>query len=583
MKGGILPPMRRLVSYMGHFRWRVACIIALGLATSVLSAVAPSLLGEFTDGLSVTLESGGPIDLDALLVTALSLVVVFAVAMVTQAAGMRLTWVTEERLGDRLRVDMSRKISRMPVGLMDSTDTGDSLSRLVNDTDTLRMRSVESVTDVVEAVVTLIACAVAMVLLEPVLAAVAFIGPATGLVVIYAITRTTQRFYRAQSRDLGSINGIIEETYRSLDVVDSFNALPKVRERFAEVNGRLFSSAIRARFAEGLLPEAMSFVSNLTYVLVCVVGSILILDGTSSLGTLVAFIVYVKMVSTPMEHITRSVGAVQEVAASSERVFEFLDREEIPPEDPETDLWEVKGDVSFSSVRFSYRPGDEVLHGLDLQVSAGQKVAIVGPTGSGKTTIANLLLRFYDPDSGTISVDGCDLRSLARSDVRRMFAVVPQDSWLFRGSLRDNLLLGNGDVSDDRIAEVCGSMGLGEFVDLSEEGIGSTIDPDSLSAGQRQLLSIARAALRDAPMLVLDEATSSVDAYTESVIQAALDRISEGRTSFVIAHRLSTIVNADRIVVMRDGRVVESGTHGELMEAGGFYRQLYDSQFEGCD
>jgi ATP-binding cassette subfamily B protein len=484
-----------------------------------------------------------------------------------------------------MRKDLSRKVSRIPVGSLDKMRKGDILSRFVNDIDTMRLRSVESITRTGESLIMLIGCVVIMTFIDWRLMLAAMLPMLIGFVGMRVVVRFSHKYYRAQSRNLGKMNTIVEETYRGLNVITLYNGLDDVKAKFMGVNKDLYSVSFRSRMMGELMPSISGLVNNMGYVSVCIVASLLILDGSATFGTLVAFIAYVKICNRPIMSLSNTVGGLQEVAAAAERIFEFLDTPEMEDESGKGVIdGPIEGKVRFNDVCFSYNPGTEVIHDLNLDVAPGMRIAIVGPTGAGKTTISNLLLRYYDPDSGSITLDGVKLTDLRREEVRKQFGVVLQDVWLFKGTIRQNLVFGSEDVPEERIMEACRAVGLEHFINAHPEGLDTYINnPDSLSSGQKQQISIARAIIKDAPMLIMDEATSSVDTRTEAVIQDAMDQLMKGRTSFVIAHRLSTIKNADHIIVIRKGEIIERGTHEELLSKGGFYRSLYDSQFEFCD
>ncbi|MGN0098328.1 MAG: ABC transporter ATP-binding protein, partial [Candidatus Methanomethylophilaceae archaeon] len=482
------------------------------------------------------------------------------------------------------RDDLSRKMNRLAVGDLDSRSTGDVMSRMTNDTDTVSNSCAESISMTCTSMAMLVGSLVMMFYTEWRLAMFAMVPTAIGFCILYVITHRTQRFFAAQQRDLGRMNGLIEEIYYGHDIVDLYNGREESERRFTEINGSLYHSAFLARFLTGMMPQLMNFISNLGYVIVCVVGSMMIIEGSIGYGVIVAFIVYIRQFTQPISQLADSTAMMQSVASASERVFEFLDLEEMGPSPATVEDGVVRGRVEFRDVRFSYIPGKEVIHGLNLTVELGSKIAIVGPTGSGKTTIANLLMRFYDVDSGDILIDGISISRMSREQVHDVFSMVLQDSWLFKGTVRENIAFTRTDVDDATVMEACEAVGIREFIESLPDRYDTVIDDRSgLSAGQRQQITIARAIVKDAPMTILDEATSSVDTRTEKRIQSAMDRLTRGRTSFVIAHRLSTIRNSDLIIVMKDGDVIESGTHEELLKADGFYRMLYDSQFEGCE
>ena len=576
--------MKRLLSYMGPYRKDLFLGIACTLISSILALIGPQYLSSIADGISAGILTGSEIDLGGIAATGIMLIVIYVTSTLFATGEHYIIASASEKIGARMRDDLSRKMNRLAVGDLDSKSTGDVMSRMTNDTDTVSNSCAESISMTCTSLAMLIGSLVMMFYTEWRLALFAMVPTAIGFCILYVITHRTQRFFAAQQRDLGRMNGLIEEIYYGHDIVDLYNGKEESGRRFAEINGSLYHSAFLARFLTGMMPQVMNFISNLGYVIVCVAGSMMVIEGSIGYGVIVAFIVYIRQFTQPIAQLADSTAMMQSVASASERVFEFLDLEEMEPS-PSAEMDEkVRGRVEFKDVRFGYIAGKEVIHGLNLTVEPGSKIAIVGPTGSGKTTIANLLMRFYDVDSGDILVDGISTRKMSREQVHDMFSMVLQDSWLFRGTVRENIAFTRTDVDDREIVEACEAVGIREFVESLPEKYDTVIDDRSgLSAGQRQQLTIARAIVKNAPMTILDEATSSVDTRTEKHIQAAMDRLTRGRTSFVIAHRLSTIRNSDLIIVMKDGDVIESGTHEELLEADGFYRMLYDSQFEGCE
>lgn len=576
--------MRRLLSYMGPFRKDLFIGIACTLVSSILALIGPQYLSDITDNISSGILNGTEIDLGAIASIGVMLLAIYIASTLFATAEHWIISSASEKVGARMRDGLSRKMNRLAVGDLDSRSTGDVMSRMTNDTDTVSNSCAESISMTCTSVTMLLGSLVMMFYTEWRLALIAMVPTAIGFCILYVITHRTQRFFAAQQRDLGRMNGLIEEIYYGHDVVDLYNGREVSAERFTEINESLYHSAFLARFLTGMMPQTMNFISNLGYVMVCVAGSMMVIEGSIGYGVIVAFIIYIRQFTQPIAQLADSVAMMQSVASASERVFEFLDLEEMEAS-PATEMPErIRGHVEFRDVRFGYIPGKEVIHGLSLDVEPGSKVAIVGPTGSGKTTMANLLMRFYDPDSGDILVDGISTRSMSREQVHDLFSMVLQDSWLFKGTVRENIAFTRTDADDDLIIGACRAVGIDRFIESLPEGYDTVIDDRTgLSAGQRQQLTIARAIVKDALMTILDEATSSVDTRTEKHIQAAMDRLTEGRTSFVIAHRLSTIRNSDLIIVMRDGEVIEMGDHSELLAADGFYRMLYDSQFEGCE
>ncbi|HJH57538.1 MAG TPA: ABC transporter ATP-binding protein/permease [Euryarchaeota archaeon] len=575
--------MAGLLVYMGRERRALYAGILCALAATVLSLIGPQLLASITDSISGSILGSTPVDIGYVSRLGAILVVLYAASFLLSVGETRIIGAASERIGDRMRRDLSVKIDRLPLSYLESHSIGDMMSRMTNDTDTVRTGAAESFSTAVSAVCMIGGGLAMMLYTDWRLAVVAVLPTLLGASFLYIVTHRSQKYFVAQQRDLGLINGIVEETYYGHDVVRTYNGTAEAERRFAEVNDRLRASSFRARVATAMMPQLMNFISNLSYVVVCVAGSVLIIEGSIGYGVIVAFIVYVKRFNQPVAEMADIVARMQSVASASERVFGILSMDEMPPSPEAPNIGRASGRVEFRDVRFGYTPGREVIHGFSLTVEPGSKVAIVGPTGAGKTTIANLLVRFYDPDSGEILIDGIPTTSMSRSQVREQFSMVLQDSWLSDGTFYENVAFTSG-AGREEVERACDVVGIGDHIRSLPDGFDTVVgEASALSAGQRQQLAIARAMIKDAPMLILDEATSSVDTRTERRIQEAMDRMMVGRTSFVIAHRLSTVRDADVILVIRDGSIVEQGTHEELIALGGFYRMLYDSQFEGCD
>ena len=575
--------MTGLLVYMGRERRALYAGILCALAATVLSLIGPQLLASITDSISGSILGSTPVDIGYVSRLGAILVVLYAASFLLSVGETRIIGAASERIGDRMRRDLSAKFDRLPLSYLESHSIGDMMSRMTNDTDTVRTGAAESFSTAVSAVCMIGGGLAMMLYTDWRLAVVAVLPTLLGASFLYIVTHRSQKYFVAQQRDLGLINGIVEETYYGHDVVRTYNGTAEAERRFAEVNDRLRASSFRARVATAMMPQLMNFISNLSYVVVCVAGSVLIIEGSIGYGVIVAFIVYVKRFNQPVAEMADIVARMQSVASASERVFGILSMDEMPPSPEAPDIGRASGRVEFRDVRFGYTPGREVIHGFSLTVEPGSKVAIVGPTGAGKTTIANLLVRFYDPDSGEILIDGIPTTSMSRAQVREQFSMVLQDSWLSDGTFYENVAFTSG-AGREEVERACDVVGIGDHIRSLPDGFDTVVgEASALSAGQRQQLAIARAMVKDAPMLILDEATSSVDTRTERRIQEAMDRMMVGRTSFVIAHRLSTVRDADVILVIRDGSIVEQGTHEELIALGGFYRMLYDSQFEGCD
>ena len=575
--------MTGLLVYMGRERRALYAGILCALAATVLSLIGPQLLASITDSISGSILGSTPVDIGYVSRLGAILVVLYAASFLLSVGETRIIGAASERIGDRMRRDLSAKFDRLPLSYLESHSIGDMMSRMTNDTDTVRTGAAESFSTAVSAVCMIGGGLAMMLYTDWRLAVVAVLPTLLGASFLYIVTHRSQKYFVAQQRDLGLINGIVEETYYGHDVVRTYNGTAEAERRFAEVNDRLRASSFRARVATAMMPQLMNFISNLSYVVVCVAGSVLIIEGSIGYGVIVAFIVYVKRFNQPVAEMADIVARMQSVASASERVFGILSMDEMPPSPEASGIGRASGRVEFRDVRFGYVPGREVIRGFSLRVEPGSKVAIVGPTGAGKTTLANLLVRFYDPDSGEILIDGIPTTSMSRGQVREQFSMVLQDTWLSDGTYYDNVAF-TTPASREEVERACDLVGIGDHIRSLPDGFDTVIGGASgLSAGQRQQLAIARAMVKDAPMIILDEATSSVDTRTERRIQEAMDRMMEGRTSFVIAHRLSTIRNADVILVIRDGNIVEQGTHDELMALDGYYRMLHDSQFEGCE
>ncbi len=574
--------MRLLFSYMGAYKWAFIIGITMTIVSVGLASVGPGLLKDVSDAIYDGI--GGEMDTDRILELALIILAIYSVSALLRTAEHYIIPATSERVANKIRTDLNEKIGRLPLNYYDNSSTGDIMSRLTNDADTVGMQCGSSFNSMAVALTTLIGCMAMMFYINAELAVVCIIPPVAGFVVMRVIIRRTHRLYVQQSRYLGSMNGLVEEVYYGHAVVGAYGAEKACRDRFLDINDGIYSTFYKTRFITSTMPQLMGFVGNIGYVLVCIIGSMMVIRGEITYGVIVAFIIYVRMFNSPLLMLTDSIGSMQSLAASTERIFDLLLAPEMEDESskggPEG---EVRGDIEFRDISFSYVEGVEVIHHFSLEVKAGQRIAIVGPTGAGKTTVVNLLMRFYELDSGSILIDGVPTTDMRRKDVHDMFSMVLQDPWLFEGTVMENLKFNNADADDAAVEEACRAVGIHDYIMTLPDGYGTVIgDRTGMSAGQKQQITIARAIIKDAPMVIFDEATSSVDTRTEKRIQAAMETLTAGRTSFIIAHRLSTIRDCDLILVMRDGRIVETGTHESLLASGGFYRELYDSQFENC-
>ncbi|MEL4105598.1 ABC transporter ATP-binding protein [Oscillospiraceae bacterium WX1] len=584
----------KLLEYSRKYMPAMIVAVICAVVGSVASLMGPDMLRQITDTITAPLiafqaniSQGimapfGHIDLDKIVSICWLLVVLYVGgSILIFVQGWIMATVTQ-RLTKSMRRDISEKINKLPLRYFDNTTVGNILSRVTNDIDTLGQSLNQSLGLLITSV-TLILGAIVMMLATNVLMALTAIGATLiGFVAMSLILKSSQKYFSRNQKHLGEINGHIEEIYAGHNIVKAFNGEKEARRKFDEINGKLYASNWKSQFFSGLMMPLMSFIGNFGYVAVCVVGAVLTKNGSIEFGVIVAFMIYIRLFTQPLAQIAQAATTLQSTAAASERVFEFLAEEELPDETGKTEtLTNIRGDVAFDHVHFGYNPDKTIINNFSADIKAGQKVAIVGPTGAGKTTLVNLLMRFYETDSGDILVDGVPIKNLRRENVHDLFCMVLQDTWLFEGTIRENIVYSKTGVSDEAVKAACKAVGLHHFIRTLPHGYDTVLgDNASLSAGQKQLLTIARAMIENAPLLILDEATSSVDTRTEVLVQKAMDELMKGRTSFVIAHRLSTIKNADIILVMRDGDIVESGSHAELLEQGGFYAELYNSQFE---
>ena len=577
----------QLFRYLGRYRLGLALVLVLALASTAFGIVGPKILStattELATGLGRKLSGLGGIDFGKI---GRILLTVLALYLVSAACSFFQSWILAgitQKLAYRLRGEISSKIHRMPMRYFERNTVGDVLSRITNDVDTMSSGMAQSATQLVTNVTLLIGVLVMMLRISWLMTLIALIMlPVTG-VLTSRIVKRSQRYFVAQQKNLGDINGKVEETYAGHNVVCAFNREGATQKEFDAINARLYRSAWKSQFLSGLMSPVTTFVSKLGYVCVVVLGGSLAAHGTITIGDIQAFISYMSSFTQPITQLAQISTQLQTMAAAAERVFAFLAEPE-EPADPAlpAPADHIRGDVSFRHVRFGYDPEQPVIHDWSCDVPAGKTVAIVGPTGAGKTTMVKLLMRFYDVDAGAILVDGRDVRDYARGDLRRAFGMVLQDTWLFKGTILENIRYGRPDATDAEVIAAARAARADAFIRTLPGGYQMELNEDAtnVSQGQKQLLTIARAVLANAPILILDEATSSVDTRTEQLIQEAMDHLMRGRTSFVIAHRLSTIRNADCILVMRGGSIVEQGTHAELLARGGFYAALYNSQFE---
>lgn len=566
--------------YLKGFQLPLLIAFVGAAVSSIITVYGPDKLKEITNLITEGMRS--QIDLKSISNIALFLVILYAAGALLNYVQSFIISSVIQHFSKRLRTAIAEKINKLPLRYFDSHSQGDTLSRVTNDVDTVGQSLNQSLGTVISSSLLLIAVLFMMFYNNVVLSFVTISSVLIGFVFVALIMGKSQRFFRAQQENLASVNGYVEEMYSGHNVIVSYNATDESKVAFQTLNTNLYNSMWKSQFISGIMMPLMMFVGNFGYVMVVLVGASMALNGDVTMGTIVAFMVYVRIFSQPLSQIAQGITTLQQASAAMGRVFEFLAEPEMENDEHKAQqLTTLKGDVTFDKVFFSYNPDRTIIHDFSANAKAGQKIAIVGPTGAGKTTIVNLLMKFYEIDEGRITIDGVDTKQMKRSEVHDAFSMVLQDTWLFEGTIKENLIYNQKNISDEAVVAAAKAVGVHHFIKTLPKGYDTVLDDTvSLSVGQKQLLTIARALLKDAPLLILDEATSSVDTRTEELIQKAMDKLMEGRTSFVIAHRLSTIRNADLILVMRDGNIIEQGNHEQLMEQNGFYADLYNSQFD---
>ncbi|MBM6819728.1 ABC transporter ATP-binding protein [Clostridium saudiense] len=571
----------KLITYCKKYIPVIVIALISSVIGTILSLIGPDKLSEMTDIITDGIMTN--IDLEKITSIGLTLVAIYVLsAILTFSQGYIMATVTQ-KVSKGLRSDISKKINKLPMSYYNNNTTGDLLSRVTNDVDTIGQALNQSVGTLISAICLFFGSLIMMLKTNVIMTVAAILATMIGFGLMMIIMKNSQKYFRSQQDYLGKINGHIEEVYSGHTVIKAYNAEKQMDSKFRDLNSRLKNSTFRAQFLSGLMMPIMTFIGNLGYVVVCIVGAALAMNGNISFGVIVAFIMYVRYFTQPLAQMAQAVQNLQSAAAASHRVFEFLEAKEMEDESHKTLFLEnAKGKVEFKNVKFGYEGSDRIIiNDFSTIAKPGQKVAIVGSTGAGKSTLVNLLMRFNEINSGEILIDDISTKDLTRENIHDLFCMVLQDTWLFEGTIRENLVYNKKDVSDEAIKKACRAVGLDHFIETLHDGYDTILnDKVNLSAGQKQQLTIARAMIKDAPMLILDEATSSVDTRTELLIQNAMDKLMEGRTSFVIAHRLSTIKNADVILVLKDGDILESGNHDELIAKDGFYAELYNSQFE---
>ena len=585
--------VKRLVKELGKFKILIIIALILAIAGAVLSISAPNRLSKLTDeiqaGIIPKMENGQMImpkmNMDAIKSIAISLVILYLCsAICTFIQSICMTEVANN-FARSLRTRISVKINKLPLSYFDRHQSGDTLSRVTNDVDTIAQTMNQSLGSLVSNITLFLGSIIMMFYTNWIMALTAILSSLLGFMGMFAVLAKSQKYFVAKQEELGNLNGHIEEIYSGLNVVKAYNGKKESDKKFDEYNQKVCEANRKSQFLSGIMQPIMNFIGNFGYVAVCIVGALLTMNNIISFGVIIAFITYVRLFTNPLSQIAQSMTSLQSTAAASERVFEFLDEKEMADQakiNKTLDKNNVKGKIEFDNVVFQYDNNDKpTIKNFTATAEPGQKIAIVGPTGAGKTTMVNLLMKFYDINSGDIRIDGVSTKELSRENIHSLFTMVLQDTWLFEGTVKENIIYNQENVSDERVKEVCKEVGLDHFIRTLPKGYDSYLsENDSVSAGQRQLLTIARGMIQDSPFLILDEATSNVDTRTEELVQVAMDKLTEGRTSFIIAHRLSTIKNAALILVMKDGNIVEQGNHEQLMEKNGAYAELYNSQFE---
>lgn len=580
--------LKEMARYLKPYFPLILIAVVASVIATILQIIGPDKLKLITDEITKGLPKivkGKPvvtaIDMDSVKSISLMLLIFYLSSLVLNLLQRFIMADVTQKISKSFREEIAKKINRLPFSYFDNTTFGDILSRVTNDVDTISQSLNQSVGALLTSIVMLIGTVVMMIYNSGILTITTILSSLVGFVFITIIMKKSQKYFKEQQQNLGDINGQIEEVYTGHNVIKAYNAGARAVDEFEQTNTKLYTSAWKSQFLSGLMMPIMQFAGNFSYVMVCIVGGALAINGKISFGVIVAFMIYVRLFTNPLSDIAQSFNTLQRAAAAGERVFEFLNEDELEEENVTEKLEKAKGEVEFKNVRFGYDPEKIIIKDFSVKVNPGEKIAIVGPTGAGKTTIVNLLMRFYEINDGQILIDGIDTKNLSRENLRDQFCMVLQDSWVFEASVRENITFGEKDKTDEELIDVCKRVNLDHFIRTLPNGYDTILnDKQSLSQGQLQLLTIARAMVSHAPMLILDEATSSVDTRTEIIVQDAMDELAKGRTSFVIAHRLSTIKNADLILVMKDGDIVEKGKHDELLARDGFYAQLYNAQFE---
>ena len=575
--------VKRLIKELGSYKVIIVIAFIFSFVSSILSIMAPDKLSEITD--AITAGIMGQMDYDKIKSIAIVIGAMYVGSAISTFVQGVLMADVSNKFAKRLRGDISTKINKLPLRYYDKHSIGDILSRITNDVDTIAQMMNQSLASLISNITLFIGTTIMMFYTNWIMAVTAILSSLIGFIFMFLILNKSQKYFIERQEQLGKINGHIEEVYSGLNIIKIYNGQKEVNDKFDELNEKVYEANRKSQFLSGIMPSIMNFIGNFGYVAVCVVGAILTKNSVISFGVIVAFMTYIRLFTNPLSQIAQSMTSLQSTAAAAERVFEFLDEKEMANEDNLTKSLsraDAKGKIEFDNVVFQYDNNPKpTITGFTAEAEPGKKIAIVGPTGAGKTTLVNLLMKFYDVTSGDIKIDGISTKELKRSNVHDLFTMVLQDTWLFEGTVRENIAYNLENVTDEEILEACKEVGLSHYIATLPNGLDYVIgENDEISAGEKQLITIARGMLQKTPFLILDEATSNVDTRTEELVQQAMDKLSKGKTSFIIAHRLSTIKNADLILVMNHGNIIEQGNHEELMKQNGFYADLYKSQFE---
>ncbi len=574
--------MLSLIKYCRPYLLPVIFATILAIISAIMSIIGPDKLRSITNLITDGLLTG--INIAEVKKIALLLITIYLISAIFGYIEQVIMAVVTNKFSKHLRKEIIEKINHMPLKYFDKNSYGDILSRVTNDVDTLSMTLNQSLGNLVTSITLLIGSIIMMFVTNGLMALTAILSSIIGFIFMFFIISKSQKYFSRLQDEIGELDGHIEEMYAGHNVVKVYNGVDDANKKFKEINDEMYNNVRKGQFLSGLMHPFMGFIGNFGYVCVCIVGALLTMNNVIDFGVIVAFMMYVRLFTNPLSQIAQSASSLQSCAAASERVFEFLDEEEMPNEDKITkklNPQEIKGSIEFKHVKFGYDEDKTIIKDFNVSIKPGEKIAIVGPTGAGKTTIVNLLMKFYDIKDGEIIIDGISTKELTRENIHDLFIMVLQDTWVFEGSIKENIRYNKNNITDKQIEDVCKVVGLHHYIKSLPDGYNTILyDNDTLSQGQKQLLTIARGMIEDAPFLILDEATSSVDTRTEELVQKAMDKLTEGRTSFIIAHRLSTIKNADLILMMQEGNIIEQGTHEELLKLNGKYAELYNSQFE---